>query len=175
MTANGFRLDLAKSLYLNVTIRRDIMTEGADGLVEDTRFNRPARDGEEYTEEGIYTITANNEYTGAVTVKKIYVGTNRVLRAHMVTGLTIPQINDLVARGATIDEDGTIRMTSIEQSGTNNPDTPSTDPPMQGQDINKDSEQPLFAILVIGGVLLVAVVIVVVLYKKRQKAMAQDK
>ena len=95
----------------------------------------------------------------------------------MVTGLTIPQINDLVARGATIDEDGTIRMTSIEQPGTNNPDTPSTDLPMPDQNANNDSEQNLMAVLyIVSGVLLIiGIIIVVVFYKKRQKSKTQDK
>lgn len=63
MTENGFRLDLAKSRYLKVNIKREMLKDSADGLVEDTRFNGPARDGAEYTEEGIYTITVSNEYT----------------------------------------------------------------------------------------------------------------
>ncbi len=110
MTENGFRLDLAKSRYLKVLIRREVLKEGADGLTEDTRFNGPAKDGAEYTEDGIYTITVSNDYTNELTVKKIYVGTNNILRAHMVTGLPISQINHLVAEGATIRDDGTIQL-----------------------------------------------------------------
>lgn len=122
MTENGFRLDLAKSRYLKVNIKREMLKDSADGLVEDTRFNGPARDGAECTEEGIYTITVGNEYTNQFTVKKIYVGTNDVLRAYMTTGLSIPEINDLVARGATIADDGTIKLANTtlatEQSET---------------------------------------------------------
>ncbi len=110
MTENGFRLDLAKSRYLTINIKREVLAESADGLVEDTRFNGPARDGAEYTEEGIYTITVHNQYTNQLTVKKIYVGTNDVLRAHMTTGLSIPEINELIEQGATIAEDGTIEL-----------------------------------------------------------------
>ena len=93
-----------------------MLAEGADGLTEDTRFNRPAKDGEEYTEEGIYTITAENLYTGRITEKKIYVGTNQILKAYMATGLTIQEIKDLAARGAEIGEDGTIRLGQIMQT-----------------------------------------------------------
>ena len=122
MTENGFRLDLAKSRYLKVNIKREMLKDSADGLVEDTRFNGPARDGAEYTEEGIYTITVSNEYTNQFTVKKIYVGTNDVLRAYMATGLSIPEINDLVAQGATISADGTIELANTtlatDQAGT---------------------------------------------------------
>ena len=110
MTENGFRLDLAKSRYLKVNIKREVLMDSADGLVEDTRFNGPARDGAEYTDEGIYTITVHNDYTDQTTTKKIYVGTNKVLRAYMTTGLSIPEINELIAEGATIQEDGTIQL-----------------------------------------------------------------
>ena len=114
MTENGFRLDLAESKYLKITTKREVMKDSADGLVEDTRFNGAAKDGTEYTDEGIYTITVSNQYTGAFTTKKIYVGTNNVLRAHMTTGLSIMEINNLIAEGATISDDGTIQM-PVEQ------------------------------------------------------------
>ena len=116
ITEKGFRLDLAKSRYLDVNIKREVLKNGADGLVEDTRFNAPAKDGEEYTEEGVYTITATSEYVEQPTVKKIYVGTNNVLRAYIATGLSIPEINLLISQGATISDDGTILLASTESS-----------------------------------------------------------
>lgn len=114
MTENGFRLDLALSRYLQINIKREVLRDSADGLVEDTRFNGPAKDGAEYTEDGIYTITVSNQYTNQSTVKKIYVGTNKVMKAYMTTGLSIPEINNLVAKGATINSDGTIRLPETE-------------------------------------------------------------
>lgn len=110
MTDNGFRLDLAKSRYLKVIVKREMLAESADGLVEDTRSNGPAKDGEEYNRDGIYTITVTNQYTHQQTIKKIYVGTNKILRAYMTTGLPITEINDLLSQGATINDDGTITM-----------------------------------------------------------------
>ena len=107
-TENGFYLDLAKSRYLTIDIKKQVLREGVDGLVEDTRFNRPAADGEKYTDEGIYVITVNNKYTGLSTEKKIYVGTNSVLKAHVVTGLSVSEIKAQVANGAVIDEEGNI-------------------------------------------------------------------
>ena len=114
MTENGFRLDLAKSRYLKINLKRETLKDSADGLVEDTRFNGPAKDGVEYTDEGIYTITVSNEYTGQFTTKKIYVGTNNVLRAYMTTGLSISEINNLVEDGATISDDGTIQLAAVK-------------------------------------------------------------
>ena len=109
ITENGFYLDLANSKYLNVNIKKEVLKDGADGLVEDTRYNRPAKSGEHYTEEGIYTITAKNEYTNETTIKKIYVGQNKVLKAHVQNAdYSISQIKEMVAKGATIDENGNI-------------------------------------------------------------------
>lgn len=103
---NGFYLDLARSRYLNVYVKREVMAPGADGLVEDVRFNGPARDGDMYTEDGVYTVTASNEYTDQTTEKVIYVGEDPVLKAYAVTGVPINEINQRVAAGETIDGNG---------------------------------------------------------------------
>lgn len=108
ITENGFYLDLTRSRYLDINVKREVLAEGAVGLTEDVRFNRPARDGDQYTDEGIYTITVSNRYTGQQTTKQIYVGTNKILMAHMVTGLSVEEVRDQTAKGAQIAEDGTI-------------------------------------------------------------------
>ncbi len=107
-TANGFRLDLAKSRYLDIDIKREVLNSSSDRLEVDTRSNRPAKDGDEYTEEGIYTITTSNRYTDQETVKRIYVGDNEVLKANAATGVSIIEINKMLSEGATIAEDGSI-------------------------------------------------------------------
>ena len=61
-------------------------------MVEDIRFNRPARDGEEYKQEGIYTITVQNEYTGQETKKTIYVGSDQKLIDYVMQGYSLEQI-----------------------------------------------------------------------------------
>lgn len=71
---SGFYLDLARSRYLDIDIRKEVEVEGQDGLVEDTRFNRAAADGDVYTDKGVYTITVSNRYTGETTTKVIRVG-----------------------------------------------------------------------------------------------------
>ena len=108
ITENGFKLDLAYSRYLDIIVQREVLVESAVGMTKDVRFNRPARDGEEYTEEGIYTITVSNRYTGESVTKQIFVGTNKILMAHMVTGLSVEEIYEQTAKGAQIAEDGTI-------------------------------------------------------------------
>lgn len=111
VTENGFYIDLANSKYLEVSIKREILNDGKDGLVEDIRYNKPAKSGDEFTEEGIYTITTKNSYTGETTIKKIYVGTDKILKAHVQTGRSIENIKLLLKEGAKIDENG--NMTNI--------------------------------------------------------------
>lgn len=89
---DGFRLDLARSRFLTINVKLSTLTQGTAGLVEDVRFNRPARDGEEYTREGIYTITVQNEYTGQETIKTLYVGSDDQLIDYIRQGLTLEQI-----------------------------------------------------------------------------------
>ena len=115
ITENGFYIDLANSQYLDVSVKKEVLEEGADGLTEDTRFNRKAKDKEAYTDDGIYTITVKNKAAELESEKKIYVGQNKVLKAYMVTGLSISEIQAKVKEGATIKEDGTIvELSSVE-------------------------------------------------------------
>jgi hypothetical protein len=118
ITENGFYLDLAKSRYLDVIIKKEVMKDGADGLTEDVRFNKPAKDGDQFAEPGIYTISVSNKYTRTETTKKIYVGTNNILKANLTTGLSIGEIKNKIALGATIADNGMITMpltTSAEE------------------------------------------------------------
>ncbi len=116
---NGFYLDLARSRYLDIFIKKEIWTEGAEGLTEDTRFNTAAKEGKQYSDEGIYTITVKNKYTGLTTTKKIYVGTNRILLAYMNSNYSIKEIQQMVDHGAIIYEDGTI--VTLDGTKTNEP------------------------------------------------------
>lgn len=183
MTENGFRLDLAKSRYLKVNIKREVLKDSADGLVEDTRFNGPAKDGAEYTEEGIYIITVSNDYTNQFTVKKIYVGTNKVLRAYMTTGLSIPEINNLVADGATIMDDGTIKLAEkviepdkpTESNQTSEPVTESeTSETNEAADVNpSDTANNIFPIIIVAVIAVVVsagVCVTIVIVRKKAKS-----
>lgn len=74
----------------------------------DVRSNEPASDGKVYSDPGIYTITATNPSTNQTTEKIIYVGNDPLLKAYAITGYTLEQIQDMLAQGATVSEDGTI-------------------------------------------------------------------
>ena len=135
-----------------------MLTEGADGLVEDVRFNRPAKDGDQYTEEGIYTITVSNRYTGQETTKVIYVGTNNVLKAHVTTGLPISEINAQLASGAEVAEDGTI-IPPPEESELSAPEedqqAADTDPAPEEHAAERLSSAWPFAVIVLLCILLI--------------------
>lgn len=118
VTENGFKIDLARSKYLDINVKKEVYKSSNDGLVEDVRYNRPAKDGEEFKEEGIYTITVKNPYTNEQTIKKIYVGTDKVLKAHVQTGYSIKDIRSLVSAGAIINENGNIENMPEEQNKT---------------------------------------------------------
>ena len=118
VTENGFRLDLAKSRYLLINVTHSVWTKGANGYTEDVRFNHPAKEGEPYTKEGIYTIEVKNPTTGSSTVKKIYVGSDSVMKASMNaanSGFTLDEIAAMVEQGAVINDDGTIVMPTVAE------------------------------------------------------------
>ena len=109
ITANGFKLDMAKSRYLTIDVKRIVLNVGTDGqLTEDVRFNRPAKDNDIYTEEGIYTFTVKNLYTDETTTKTIYVGTSKYLLALSGNLLTVDTLNEKIEQGAEIGDDGII-------------------------------------------------------------------
>ena len=87
---NGFYLDLARSRYLDINVRRKVLAEGAVGLTADERFNRPAKDGDRYTQEGVYIIDVSNRYTGESTAKTIFVGSDELLQKYIAGGFVLP-------------------------------------------------------------------------------------
>ncbi len=115
-TENGFYLDLANSRYLEINVQRAVYVEGADGYTEDIRSNKPASDGTEYTDEGIYTITVSNLYTEQTTTKIIYVGTDPKMKAFVVSGYSLDEIDELLVEGYTISDDGTLIAPAIGEA-----------------------------------------------------------
>ncbi len=116
VTSNGFSLDLAKSRYLKINIKRETLSSNGTSLSEDTRFNSLVKDGEEYKDEGIYTITVTNEYTKLTTQKRIYVGDNKKIIAYMKSGLSLEEINKQLNAGATINDEGEIVLPEAEET-----------------------------------------------------------
>ena len=163
-TENGFYIDYANSKYLNVDVKREVLSEGVDGLVEDTRFNRPAKDGEQFTEEGIYTITVTNQYTNVTTEKRIYVGKNTLLKAHVVTGLSISEIQERISDGkAKIDENGNIIPLNAKEDVH------------QKDDFNKFNTEKLSEKVVITIAVVILLGIIVFLVKKKANSTSKAK
>ncbi|OZG60114.1 hypothetical protein BLEM_2054 [Bifidobacterium lemurum] len=185
-TENGFTLDLAQSHYLDIDVRKSVFNAETNVLTEDTRFNKPAADGQTYTDEGVYTITVTNRYTDEKTKKVIYVGTNDVLKAYAATGLPIKDIESQLADGATIARDGSLLRpgetdtTQRSESGNdqNTNDEASTDSDKDITVDRKDSSQAkhigipvilavFFCILAIG-------VIIFLLVRKKRKTFTSN-
>ena len=171
MTENGFMLDLAKSRYLQINVKREVLTDSSNGLVEDTRSNAPARDGEKYTEEGIYTITATNQYTNQKTTKKIYVGTNNLMKAVMTSGLSIEGINKLISEGATIDDEGTLTLAK-ESEVVDSSDRTISSSENAEKATNKAFNLKYFIAVV--GALLVVALFVGIKHKKKKSIAEED-
>ena len=104
----GFYIDVSNSQYLNMSIKREVLSDSMDGLVEDTKFSAVAKEGRNYTDEGIYTVTVKNPATGDSVEKRVYVGDKDIMRAHMKTGIPISEIKVRLENGATVDEYGNI-------------------------------------------------------------------
>lgn len=124
-TENGFRIDLAKSHYLNVYVKREVLV-GEDA--EDVRENKPAKDGATYTEEGVYTVTVEDTSTNQKTVKKIYVGTDSRYKAYVTTGLSLEEIDQQLDDGASITDDGTLVYASAQDSSDDSDDNVVSEP-----------------------------------------------
>ena len=126
------------------------------------------------TEEGVYTITITNKDIENVdpTVKKVYVGTNNILKAYMVNNIPIADIKEMIALGATINEDGTI---TPPDSGLEPDEDQNTDLITErNHEDNKSDKQaqtndsiPTILIIIIVAIMLLGV-LVIKLFKKKE-------
>lgn len=158
VTENGFYIDTARSRYLEVNVKREVMSEGGDDLVEDVRSNAPAKEGKAYTEEGIYTISVTNPTTGETTEKKIYVGSDPVMKAYAVTGYSIDEIESKVSQGAEIEDDGTITWPDSKD----NTEESANEPDESGR-ITPDISSGI----AVTGVIAAVIAVVVVLHRRK--------
>lgn len=180
MTPNGFRLDFANSHYLTVYVKHSVLNRVGNSYCEDVRSNRPAKDGEKYTEPGIYTIEVTTDYASNPTTKRIAVGTDPALQAYVTSGLSIEDFNSRLNDGFVIQEDGSlIEPTSVSiapSSQVASVELPATS--TEAESISSKMEQPAqetekasggFPVAVVGGAaLVVAAVAGVVILKKKK-------
>lgn len=135
VTENGFRIDTANSKYTKIAMTRKILNNTQTGLTDDTRFNGAVSNGEEFKDEGIYTIYAYNPDLNKVKdfEATIYVGNNNILAAytkHLNSSnpYEISELNTLVDKGYTITDDGDIIEPVVETTTvtTQTPETTAT-------------------------------------------------
>ena len=107
---NGFFLDLANSHYLSIFIIRKQIAANGYSLVEDTRFNAMISEGTIIDKEGLYEITVKNPANNLETQKRVYVGKDPIMKAYIVSGYSLEEIQEFISNGATINEAGEIIM-----------------------------------------------------------------
>lgn len=154
VTSSGFRIDMAGSHYLDVSVKREVLNSTGDGLTEDVRFNKTATDGAVFEDEGIYTVTVKNPNTGEeATTKRIYVGTNDAMKASVANNMTLAETQERIAEGATVADDGSLRSASKKIDASANA--------VSGK--NGDAASmggPVIALLAVGVVLILAFIVI---------------
>ena len=154
VTSSGFRIDMAGSHYLDVSVKREVLNSTGDGLTEDVRFNKTATDGAVFEDEGIYTVTVKNPNTGEeATTKRIYVGTNDAMKASVANNMTLAEAQERIAEGATVADDGSFRTASKKTDASANE--------VSGK--NGDAASmggPVIALLAVGLVLILAFIVI---------------
>ncbi len=129
---HGFVLDAAKSKYLLVNVKKSNLVVGDDNQLHlDQRYDRPVDlFNDKFTEEGIYSFTFTNKYTGKEGTKTIYVGTNKYIVALATSPYSIEEINKLIAENKIqIDAAGNISVPTPTPTPAPSETTESTTPP----------------------------------------------
>ncbi len=143
LAPEGFRLDLAKSKYLNIQISRANIIEEQDGtLKESTRFDVATKDGAEYTDEGIYRFTVSNKYTKESVTSELFVGESKYIKALSRNNPhTLDSINEQLKQGAFIENDGSIKMPTPTDTEKEDAEAVSSEEPTEmkadGSDISQ--------------------------------------
>ncbi len=186
LTESGFRLDLAKSRFLNMNVKQFEIVDNNGVYCEDVRSNAVASDGDTFVKEGKYIITASSEYSSIPTEKTIYVGESAIIKAMASSGYTLEKINELLANGYVLNDDGSLEKDEIEvevtteetkeevkeeitTETTENEIVPvSTEPVCIEDDKNNESGNVIPIILLVVFLVVVGVVAFVVYSKKKK-------
>ena len=91
-TEAGFKIELDKTRYLDVDVKRELYDGEKRAFTEDKKLKRIAKSGGEYTEEGIYLVHAKNKYTDSETTKLVYIGSDPYLQKCVQKGMTLDEI-----------------------------------------------------------------------------------
>lgn len=163
VTSSGFRIDMAGSHYLDVSVKKEVLNSTGDGLTEDVRFNKAATDGAVFEDEGIYTVTVKNPNTGEeATTKRIYVGTDDAMKASVANNMTLAEAQEQIAEGATVAEDGSLKPASKK--------TDAADETSGKSEGSASTGGPVVALLAVAGVLIVAFAVMALRKRKATDA-----
>ena len=114
ITKNGFHLDFARSRYLEINVERKEVIQRENSYKLDTRFSRPAKDGDKYIDEGIYIFKVKNKYTGEQITKTIYVGEHEIYKTLSRLGYSVEEINQKLNDGYIIENGKFVKHTEEE-------------------------------------------------------------
>lgn len=114
ITKNGFHLDFARSRYLEINVERKEVIQRENSYKMDTRFSRPAKDGDKYMDEGIYIFKVKNKYTGEQITKTIYVGKHEIYKTLSRLGYSVEEINQKLNDGYIIENGKFVKHTEEE-------------------------------------------------------------
>ena len=175
LTPNGFRLDMAKSRYLDIDIKYTTLLPNNDGTVTaDTRYSKASKDGNEYDDEGIYYFTVTNRYTNVSETKTIYVGNDKYYATLAKYGFTISELNEKLLTGVTIADDGTIISPEATEAPTETEKPIETAQPTQQPITSSDTETAKsnsnpYTIYGIGAAAFAILIFVLLKKKKKEK------
>lgn len=159
VTSSGFRIDMAGSHYLDVSVKKEVLNSTGDGLTEDVRFNKKATDGAVFKDEGIYTVTVKNPNTGEeATTKRIYVGTNDAMKASVANNMTLAEAQEQIAGGATVADDGSLKPAAKRADATAE----------KTSDTNKSTTRMGYSVVVLFGVAAALIAAFAVMTKRKK-------
>lgn len=111
-TEKGFKVDLANSKYLKVSVVREALNINPDGTISlDVRENTTSKDNGTFNLPGKYLIRVENQYSNSEpTLKTIYVGPDKYLKALSLNRYSVDEFNEKVRQGYIVDDDGLLTL-----------------------------------------------------------------
>lgn len=112
-TSTGFFLCADTSSYLQIQYTRQRLIGSPDGWTLEEVGSGTARRQQEFTEEGIYTLTMQNVYTGETRYKTIYVGTDEASSEFTASGSTVENFRKETDNSDAFTEKGAAAMAAV--------------------------------------------------------------
>lgn len=169
LAESGFYVDFANSKYLTVTCLKEKLVNNNGQINKTVSKNFAVKDGNEYTDEGIYTLNVHNKYTDADTQMVIYVGQDKYVKALAALGGSLEKLNEYMADGATVNDDGNIvlktnEVVRLDQNVKNDVNT------INESSVDNDSGSTvIYVFIVLAVVIVLGLVVFFVVKAKKEK------